>query len=150
MAAGIIMNKGRFYWNVEANVGVGCPNKTEDVHLVQLAFACRATNPKNPPSEEEKAVYDLVVPGAVYTGAVNDPLTLAIKMAQKKRGGVQDGWVSKMQPTGTYAPNTTWMLVGLNNNIYDVIAAAAWPYIDKHPKATAALKALVERTFVIV
>ena len=148
MARGLIMNLGRFYWNVEANVGQGSANKIEDVHLVQLAFACKATNPKTPPDPEEKPVYSLVVPGAVYSGAANDPLTLAIKMAQKKRGGVQDGWVSKMDGSGVYAPNTTWMLVGLNNQIADVLGAG-WPYLDRHPKSTAALKALVTRTFVI-
>jgi hypothetical protein len=148
MAVGMITNSGRFFWNVEAHVGVGSPNKTEDVHLVQLAFACKAMNPKFPPDAEEKPVYEAVVVGVPCTGSPNDPLCKAIKMAQKKRGGVQDGWVSKIQPSGSYATNMSFMLVGLNNNIVDVLGGN-WPYLDRHPKSTAALKELVGRTFVI-
>jgi hypothetical protein len=53
-----------------------------------------------------------------------------------------------MDASASYAVNMTWMLVGLNNNIADVLGGN-WPYLDRHPKSTAVLKALVTRTFVI-
>jgi hypothetical protein len=150
MAVGMIMSNGRFYWNLDANVGVGSPNKTEDVHLVQLAFACRATNTKTPPSAEEKAIFSLVVPGAAYNGGATDPLTVAIQYAQKKRGGVQDGHVSKVLSSGGYySADKMWMLIGLNNQMSDVLGTN-WPFLDRHPRSTTQLKDLITRTFVIV
>ncbi len=146
MAAGLVLNVGRFYWNVEANVGVNSPNKIQDVHLVQLAFHCISTNSKHPVPAEEKPIYAAVVPGAPYTGDPTDPLSVVIKHQQKKRGGVQDGHVSKMQPSGVYASDMTWMLVILNNNIADVLGID-WPFLDRHPKCTGPLKELVTRTF---
>ena len=32
----------RFCWNIGANVGPGCPNRIDNVHLVQLGYACKA------------------------------------------------------------------------------------------------------------
>jgi len=149
MASGILLDFGRFYWNVDSNVGIGSPNKTEDVHLVQLAFQCKSVNPKLSLSAEEKAIYGAVVPGAPYSGSPTDPLSIAIKFQQKKRGGVQDGHVSRMQPAGKYAEGHTWMLVGLNNNMFDVLGQSRWPYLDRLPKCTATLKELVARVFQI-
>src|SRR5262245_47603110 len=126
MASGIVLNSGRFYWNVDANVGIGSPNKTEDVHLVQLAFVCKGSNPNAPTPPEDKAVYLAVVPGAPYSGNPNDPLSVAIKHLQKKRGGPQDGHVSKITPAGTYAAEIAFMLVLLNNNVSDVLGGG-WP-----------------------
>jgi len=147
MAKGIILDSMyRFYWNIEAKVGPGCPNKTEDYQLVQLAFYCNATNPLAPPKPENKPIYDAVVPGAVYTGNPSDPLSIAIKTKQKDHGGVQDGVVSLIHAGGTYAPGTPYVLVTLNNNIIDVLGDD-WPWINRHPKCPAALKAAVDRTF---
>jgi hypothetical protein len=146
MATGILLDFGRFYWNIDANVGIGCPNKAEDVHLVQLAFHCRANNPKLSANKEEQAIFSAVIPGAPYSGSPMDPLSIAIKFAQKQRGGVQDGRVSKMKPEGMYSPGVTWMLVGLNNNMVDILGGM-WPFLDRHPKCTPALKELVKRTF---
>lgn len=149
MASGIVLSSGRFYWNVDANVGLGSPNKMEDVHLVQLAFACKGANMKSTISNEDRAIYNAVVPGAPYTGSPSDPLTVAIKLFQQRRGGIQDGHVSKISTSGTYAPETAFMLVSLNNNVFDVLGAGSWPYIDRHPKSTSVLKDLVSRTFVV-
>lgn len=147
MAKGIVFNTGRFQWNIDQNVGPGCPNIQEDVHLVQLGYVCMATNTKNPQPAEDKAIYEAVVVGAAYNGAANDPLTLAIKRHQQKRGGTQDGHVSSIKSTaGTYDGAHTWMLSALNNNILDALGTA-WPRIGRHAKATAALKELEKRAF---
>jgi hypothetical protein len=60
-----------------------------------------------------------------------------------------DGHVSRMQSAGKYSESHTWMLVELNNNIFDVLGASRWPYLDRHPKCTASLKELVARVFLI-
>jgi hypothetical protein len=139
MAKGMIVDP-KFIWNTDANVGPGCPNKPEDVQLVQLGYACSANNPKNPASAEEKAAFGAVVPGASYTGAPNDPLTIAIKLHQKNRGGTQDGVVSSIKSnTGTYAAGMTWIMIALNNNIADALGGS-WPYLDKHPQCPKTLR----------
>jgi len=147
MACAIIVNfQGEFFWNVDGNVGPGCPNKIDDVHLVQLGFYCTATDTKHPPKTGEKEAYSLVVPGAAYSGSASDPLTAAIKVAEKIRGGPQDGHISKMQPRGFYSPGHPWLIAVLNNHIASVLGNQ-WPFLDKHPKSTGQLKVLVKRTF---
>jgi len=146
VAKAIILDGGRFLWNIDENVGMACPNQTEDVHLVQLAYHCLSLNPMANLTQTEKDLYGAVIPGAPYTGQPNDPLTLAIKYQQRKRGGIQDGQVSRMHPSAVYAAGTTWMLLPLNNNLAAVLGSQ-WPHIDKHPKCTTVLKELTSRTF---
>jgi hypothetical protein len=78
------------------------------------------------------------VPGAPYTGGPADPLTIAIKLHQKHRGGVQDGRISPAQQTLTY----DWMILALSNNVSSYLAST-WPRIEHHPKCPAALAASV-------
>lgn len=93
-------------------------------------------------------MYAAVVPGAVYTGTSSDPLSVAIRWAQKERGGTQDGHVSVIGTTGVYAPDISWMLIGLDNNIADVLGAN-WPFLDRHALCPAALKAVVNRVLMV-
>jgi hypothetical protein len=121
----------------------GCQNNPEDVQLVQLGYACAAVNPKSPASAEEKEAWAAVKPGASYTGAETDPLSIAIKLHQKNRGGTQDGVVSSIKSeSGIYqnAPKKTWIMVALNNNIADVLGGN-WPFLEKHGQCPAELKA---------
>jgi hypothetical protein len=148
MASGTLLSNGtdkRFFWNVDGNVGPGCPNQPEDVHLVQLGFYCKARNVKHPPTAEAKAIYMAVSPGQHYTGGYNDPLSIAIRQFQKERGGTQDGHVSVMKGA-TYSGDHSYMLVALNNHIAMGVGTA-WPYIDKHPKCSDPLKGAVTRCF---
>lgn len=148
MAKGIMAgSENRFFWNLDANVGPGCPNKLEDVHLVQLAFFCKANNPKYPVTPEEKAAYSAVVVGAYYNGAPNDPLSIAIKTLQKVKGGIQDGRISSIKSSsGMYAEDHTWLLVPLNNNMSDALGVD-WPLLDRHPKCTLELAKRTAKTF---
>jgi hypothetical protein len=150
MANGILMGP-QFTWNIETNVGPGCPNKIEDVQLVQLGYLCKANNPKIPATPEEKAIYGAVVPGSAYSGSPSDPLTIAIKYHQKLRGGTQDGHVSSIKNTtngGYYSGNIAWMLLALTNNIADALGDH-WPRLDKHPQCPAALKAASLRVLTV-
>ena len=133
----------KFYWNVEAHVGPGCRNNVEDVQLVQLAYACGVLNAAV--SYAESRIYRTVTPGAPYTGATNDPLTIAIKIHQKSRGGTQDGKVSPMGQSGNYGQHS-WMLIPLNDWIRNEITNGQWPRIDHHPKCTAVLRNAVHRS----
>ena len=138
MAKGIVCNNGRFYWTVETHVGPGCPNKVDDVQLVQFCYSCLAANPKTPVTPADRAIFAAVVPGAPYTGSQADPLTIAIKLHQKQRGGTQDGRISPAQQTITYE----WMILSLSNNTSNYVGQI-WPRIDLHPKCPATLKAIV-------
>lgn len=100
MAAGAGGEK--MFFNLSANVGPGAPNKTEEVQLVQFGyFAATASTTLKP---DLKRVFAAVVPGAVYRGAANDPLTLAIKADQASGTGTKDGVVSVMHGGATYGP----------------------------------------------
>lgn len=137
-----------FFWNIDSHVGPGCPNKADDVQLVQYGYYCMARNPAGASlTPAEKAAYLAVVPGAGYSGAWNDPLTVAIKTHQAHRGGTQDGKVSPVpaNSSGSYGP-TTWMIVPLVNNIKDV-NRQVWPNIHKGQNCPNALKTVSERTF---
>lgn len=139
----------RFYWNTHANVGPGCPNKIEDVQLVQLAYACKAANPVSKIDPATRAIYAKVVPGSHYTGNPNDPLSIAIKTHQKQLGGIQDGVVSSIKnSTGMYSADKAWMLAALNNNLADILGNN-WPFLDRHPQCPPALRDVVSRVFMI-
>lgn len=141
------MAHDRFWWTVHAHVGPGCPNKIEDVQLVQLGYFCKASSQKDGSNPAQKAIYAKVVPGAVYSGKLDDPLTIAIKTHQQHRGGTQDGRVSPIgNSVGMYDGQHIWMVMALSNAILEVIKAN-WPRLDSHPKCPAALKGAVERVF---
>ena len=147
MAKGMILANDVFVWNTGGHVGPGCPNAAADVQLVQLGYSALGANPKSGAPPEDKAVYNAVVVGSTYTGAANDPLTLAIKRHQQKRGGTQDGKVSPIQSaSGTYDSTHIWILVALSNNIKDVMGSN-WPHLDRHPKCPAALAAVSKKAF---
>ena len=147
MAKGMILANDVFVWNAASHVGPGCQNALADVQLVQLGYAALAANPKSGAPPEDKPVYSAVVVGSTYTGAANDPLTLAIKRHQQRRGGTQDGRVSPIQSTsGVYDAAHTWILVVLSNNIKDVLGAN-WPHLDRHPKCPPALAAVSKKAF---
>ncbi len=138
-------NKGkRFFWNIDANVGLNSPNKREDVQLIQFGYFALAQRTNI--SAAEKAAYSAVVPGAPYSGAAADPLTIAIRTHQAVIGGTQDGHVSVIQSgtVGTYDGQHGFMLIRLVNNIMD-LTANDFPRIDKHPRCPPLVRAAVLR-----
>jgi len=140
----------RFYWNVDRQVGVGGANKVEDVQLVQLGYFCMAALKSAQVPAEMIAAAAKVQPGESYGGGPNESLSVAIRLHQKLRGGVQDGVVSSASNTqGQYAPHLFWMIISLDQNIADVLGEN-WPHLDKHPKCPAALSAAVKTTFKIL
>lgn len=133
----------RFFFNIDAHVGPGQPNKEADVQLVQFAYFAKSQTGNDPLLE--KQVYAKVVPGAAYRGEVNDPLSNAIRLHQRMRGGTQDTRVSPITGNGIYLGSDgghVFMLVALVNNIFDLIKGD-YPRIDKHGKCPPALKAAV-------
>lgn len=134
-----------FLWNIEFSVGIASPNKKEDVELVQLGYFAASKNPLFLPAL--RPVFEAVVPGAIYTGSPNDPLTLAILAQQKARGGTQDGHVSPIKGT-TYDGKHSWMLNTLINTIFD-LAPNDYPRIDRIPQCPPALRAAVAKCFTL-
>lgn len=137
-----------FIWNIDSNVGLRSPNKKVDVELVQFGYFCFSLNPTNTP--ELNRIYAAVTPGAVYSGAADDPLTLAIIAHEKERGGAQDNHVSPIHGTSDRykfkdGPHS-FMLAALVNNMRDVMKSD-FPRIDKHPKCPAQLKNSVKAAF---
>lgn len=139
----------RILFNTSANVGIGQPNDGVDVQLVQFGYACRAKNPRSSSSQAAKAIYATVIPGSQYFGRPDEPLSQAIIIDQKERGGIQDGHVSRMHggfkyqgPRGEHG----FMLISVSNNIYD-INPDVWPRIDYAPGCPSALAAAVKMLF---
>ena len=149
MAKAIII-KDRFYWNVEHQVGVGGANAVDDVQLVQLGYFCMAALKSSEVAPEMIALASKINPGDPYGGKPDEPLSAAIKLHQKLRGGVQDGVVSAANNSaGQYAPQLFWMIVSLDQNVADVLGSN-WPHIDRHPKCPSALKSSAQVVFRIL
>jgi hypothetical protein len=140
-----------FYWNLSANVGLGCPNRIDDVQLVQLGYALALeTSWDNVVFDAEmRSICKKIIPGQPYSGVANDPLTLAIVAHQKKQKIAPDGHVSVLPPmsSGVYqkhGTNHVFLLVRLVNAIKEM-TPEYFPRIDLHPKCPLALKSAVRK-----
>jgi hypothetical protein len=149
MARGMMFADHVFSWTVEAHVGAGCPNKPDDVGLVQLGYSCVAKAPSLMArfTPQEQAIIKSIVPGEHYSGSATDKLTLAIRAQQRVRGGTQDGRVSPVQnAAGMYSSSHGWMITALVNNIYQV-HVNQWPHLHRIPGCPAALAKVSKYTF---
>lgn len=137
----------RFFFNLDGKVGPRCPNRLDDVQLVQFGYYAMARSVNALP--DEQPVFMRVTPGAMYTGAPDDPLTLAIKLHQAHRGGTQDGCVSALHlgQAPSYDGAHSFMLIPLQNNIRDMMPAD-YPRLDKHSACPPALRAAVQLCFI--
>ncbi|MCL4793138.1 MAG: hypothetical protein KJZ84_01180 [Bryobacteraceae bacterium] len=147
MAKGILLGPNKaYYWNIDAHVGTGCPNKPEDVELVQFGYYCMGQSKTAPLSPAMRKACQAVKPGSAYSGAPGDPLTIAIRAHQQARGGTQDGRVSPIQEgTGSYGP-TSWMLVPLNTYLREM-NINVWPALHKSQTCPGQLKQASTRAF---
>jgi hypothetical protein len=138
----------RFLFNIGANVGPGCPNDQADVQFVQLGYYAMVRDPKNSSAltAAERSALGKVVPGAFYSGAAQDPLTLAIIAHEKSRGGAQDGHVSPVRGGGQYGQQV-FIVVKLNLSLIDTMSGD-YPRLDKHPKCPGVLRGNVLRILV--
>ncbi len=145
MASGLFQGECKeYFWNVDAHVGPGCPNKMDDVNLVQMGII--VTN-KHVTDPTDKAILSAVKLGAPYSGGATDPLTVAIKHIQKKRGGPQDGRVSPAKQVPTLAQaSDTWMITVMIRWIRDEMKAN-WPHLDRWPGCPPALVAASKKVF---
>lgn len=137
-----------FAWNIDASVGINSPNRRADVELVQFGYFALSRGPKANPTV--KAFAKDVIPGAPYSGAENDPLTLAILEHQIQRGGTKDGHVSPVTGTtgqySTFDGPHTFQLMVLVNNMRDLLGRD-FPRIDKHERCPQVLREAVRACF---
>jgi hypothetical protein len=143
MVKPLILN-GQFgpkvFINLSANVGPQSPNKPDDVQFVQLGYLSMSQSPllRGRLSQAEREAFGKIKPGAFYSGASDDPLTVAIRAHEAGRGGTQDGHVS-VATGSTYDGTHSFIIVPLNNAIRDMMVRD-FPRVDKHPQCPAALK----------
>src|SRR3982751_2416642 len=104
-----------FFFNISANVGVNSPNTVEDVQLVQFGYFAIAQNKLASVPAELITAASAVVVGAPYSGAPNDPLTIAIKTDERTRGGTQDGHISVIRGAVSYDGAHLYLLARLTN-----------------------------------
>lgn len=137
MASGLLQGENKeFFWNVDAHVGPGCPNKPDDVNLVQMGFKAAGKRVTDP---EAKAICNAVVLGAPYTGSPSDPLSVAIVYLQKRRKGLVDGRVSPCKQVGSIAQAIDlWTLAALIIHIRTELGRD-WPHLDRWPGCPPAL-----------
>lgn len=95
-------------------------------------------------------------PGEPYSGAIDAPLTQAIRYHQKLRGGTQDGRVSPIVGKSTeYANAKTWMVVALNIYICSVLRSNRgdlpnyWPKLERYYRCPPTLAEVSKRTLAI-
>jgi hypothetical protein len=137
----------RFFFNLDGNVGPKCPNRPDDVQLVQLGYVAYAKNSKAQLTQAQRALFAKVVPGSPYTGAASDPLTLAINEHEVLRGGPRDGHVSVARSPGTYDATHTYIVIALNNNLRDTMLND-FPRIDKNAQCPGGLQVKVRNIVV--
>lgn len=138
----IAQNKDKhFYWNIDANVGVNCPNLRDDVDLVQLGYKALAAFGNCPPSL--KALVANITVGGAYSGKEDDPLTKAIREDQKLRGGAQDGRVSVIKGSGVYySSSNAYILATLDSHLC-INNPTVYPRLDQIKGCPPALAARV-------
>lgn len=140
---------GRHAWNIGSHVGLGAPNKPEDVELVQFAYLMMSRNRRAviPPALTE-APTGLRV-GQRCEGTPDDPLVRIIRVHQQHRGGTQDGRVSPIKTTsGFYQEQGQhgYMLVVLNNNLL-ALTPFIYPRLDQHPECPGNLKKAILESY---
>jgi hypothetical protein len=142
----------RFFYNIEAKVGVRSPNRELDVQLVQFGYFAMLRSPKNATtlSAAERDTFSKIVLGTACNGTENDPLVRAIRAHEASRGGTQDGFVSELKPghisyKDTKGPHTL-VLVPLNNSMRDIMGGR-YPRIDLHDSCPKKLKDFVKGLF---
>jgi len=140
------MEDDKFFFNISGNVGPNCPNKIVDVQFVQFGYFAVSQNKTAGFPQYLIDAASAVVPGAPYSGAPNDPLTLAIKADERFRGGVQDGHVSVMRGSVSYDATHDYLVMRLCNNIRTMVGRD-FPRIDRHPKCPPQLAESVRRSF---
>ena len=134
----------RFYWNIDGNVGVGSPNRPDDVQLVQFGYSFMAKATGTPAAL--KAALSQVVVGNACSGREDDPLVRAIRAHEAAHGGKQDGRVSVITVnSGVYhdsGSQHSFLLLSIVNNLFDAMPND-FPRIDKHPACPGVLRAAV-------
>jgi hypothetical protein len=135
-------NVVRFAFNLDANVGPGCPNRQDDVEFVQLGYFAMLLAPKNASilTPAERSAYGKILPGASYRGTADDPLTRAIITHEAARGGAQDGHVSVARPV-LYDSHHSFIVFAMNTALIDVVSE--YPRIDRHPRCPGVLRSSV-------
>jgi hypothetical protein len=156
MAKGLLLThhdkRTNFYWNTHANVGPGCPNRIDDVQLVQLGYLCLASPAFPGLFSDDPAIVAMAAainPGDPYSGGMTDPLTVMIRSHQVARGGPVDGRVSTIQSANGRYGGLTCMLVPLNTRIQESMMRfmSMWPKIHLHPRCPPQLAAISMAAF---
>ena len=134
-----------FYFNLDAAVGPGCPNKPDDVQLVQMGYVAMLRNPAaaSVMTPDMKEAFGKIVPGAPYTGGRDEWLSKAIRAHQARSGGTQDGKVSVATSAAYYDKTHSFIVVVLDNNIMDYMPQD-YPRLDKSPLCAGALRQSVQ------
>lgn len=144
--------KGKFFWELNSNVGINSPNGVEDVQLVQLGYINLAKSNLAFVTPDLKEIFGKVKPGDTYKPVESDPLTIAIRAHQKARGGPQDGHVSVVtSKTGNYTENGETHIFMAVTLIVAIAQqnASKWPRLDLIDKCPTKLAELVKAVFTI-
>lgn len=152
MPVGLMTPVATFLWNLTQNVGIGSPNVPEDVQFVQLAYWIMGNDRSLGLSDEERVVFGAVNPRGSYNATELDPLTKAIRLHQRKRGGTQDGHVSAFRGGGSYTvgSQTFTMMLGSLNLFVAQHLKDKWPHLDRHEMCPPQLADRARATFQLV
>jgi hypothetical protein len=133
MAVGQII-AGTFLWNLTAPVGVGQPNKLDDVELVRFGYFMMRSAPDV--GAFSKELRD-ALQGMRRTGGFGDDLDAVIRAHQRhKHENPVDGKISVAHVTvinqGRFDGHIPWIVVNLNNFMRDF---DQYPRIDLHAES---------------
>jgi hypothetical protein len=142
----------RFWWNIDAKVGLNAPNNIFDVQLVQMGYVAILENPRNIGlmTKAEKDAFTEITPGEVCTGREDDVLVQAIRAHEAHRGGTQDGCVSPLSQSHlTYVAggHEFTLILRAMNNSFRTILGDQFPRIDQLAECPGGLQQVVRLVF---
>jgi len=142
----------KFWWNIDAKVGLNAPNNFFDVQLVQLGYVAILGSPINRGilTQAEIDAFSEITPGEGCTGREDDVLVQAIRAHEAQRGGTQDGCVSPLSQSHiTYVAGGhqfAMILIAMNNSFRDILGNQ-FPRIDQMADCPGGLKQVVHSLF---
>jgi hypothetical protein len=129
----------RVFYNIDAAVGKGCPNRREDVYLVQ--FMMNIIWDKKDPQTGE--VVGAAVARPNVDGVCGSQTINAIRRLQEYYGATWvDGRVDSVPPDQRYGPihHKAYTMIGLNTNVAELLSTDRHALICNEPNFPVELK----------
>ena len=136
----------RFYFNTDADVGPGKPNRADDVELVRYGIKALRNSPKAQTGGADAAAFMAASAVVALVGPYDASVGAAVLAFQKLAGFTQDSIVSKMLGGITPRGNSYMLQVMQANMRY--MHPNLYPRIDTLPEVGPTVSTVIRQMFV--